>query len=259
MATKPTSPSWRTLMRQAKEAEAKGHPRKAVALRQKASKLRRDARAAARYATSVTAEIKAARKARKKKPLTPRSEGGIDRSPPKYAIYPGFKQALLDGSASQDGGTATLRTDMPVQSPEHALAERVIKLARKKDGLAKVTNELWNSFAAERAETSKRLNDAVSTAIIDVARRMDEKIVCGFIAEINAAEQQFQGLPPDMTFNVSSLTVVKLIDALNRAGYTGKGRINGADREEKRAALMGKAHTEIPRFRNEGQLAPTGN
>jgi predicted oxidoreductase len=77
--------------------------------------------------------------------------------------------------------------------------------------------------AAYREDAAAALSQALSEAQ-RVRENMSIRIVCGFIAEVLANEAQHGGLSPETTFNISSFTVLKIVEALKEAGYSPHGK-----------------------------------
>lgn len=107
-------------------------------------------------------------------------------------------------------------------------AQKIIKLARGKDG-AKAQEAVENHLSMMRLGS---YNDGEHEASVLYRKRLlesqnaiDAKIVCGFLAEVDEQMRSHHGgIPPEMTFVVNSYTLVKIVDALNRAGYYANGR-----------------------------------
>jgi hypothetical protein len=111
-----------------------------------------------------------------------------------------------------------------VGGAEHQFAEEIAKLARKKGGKDAIQNLITNRIATARAEVQNSESDVARKRLIELRERIDEQIVCSWLAEVDALQTMSRGIPPDTVFQIGSLTVVKIVDALNRAGYTNGGR-----------------------------------
>lgn len=83
---------------------------------------------------------------------------------------------------------------------------------------------LQNIVGTARHEAEQDEQHRSSREIAEIGKLTVERIVCGFIAEVELAMTLHRGLPVDMVWNLSSYTVAKVLDALNEAGYTAKGR-----------------------------------
>ena len=223
-SSKASSPSWRTLMRRAKDEDAAGKPKVAAALREKAATLRKKTR-------KPTSPKKTAR----------RSKPAVRAKENITALHGSPRvQAVAEMREAHAAKTAAVTVER-----ENAQVDEIMKLARKKGGDVLVMSKLGQIEDMARYDGKRTAEDASRRLMTEMRQKLDEMIVCGWIAEVNAVEAMTRGIPPETVFQVSSLTVVKLVDALNRAGYTGAGRVNGADRSEKREALMGKTHDEV--------------
>lgn len=124
------------------------------------------------------------------------------------------------------------------------LVADIVNMARKKDGGRQIRSTLMAVSAASKYEGERARDEQATSNLKTVQRVVDEKIVCSFLAEVDVNTKLYNGLPPDQVWTIASYTLVKIVDALNRAGYTPRGRVAGADRVEKREALMGKAHSD---------------
>lgn len=200
------TPSWRTLMRRAKTA-----PRiEAKQLREQAASLRR-----AERATTKKAAVSNKRRLEAMRVVAsipePATLGGINRIP---------------SSSWQNQNGQTPGHGEIVGGEVSKMAETLAALARKKGGTDAVQAELARLIAIARYEGQKAGDDANAKGYLATREAIDEKIVCGFIAEVDMAQQRYRGLPPDMVWNLNSFTITKIVDALNRAGYTAKGRKN---------------------------------
>jgi hypothetical protein len=123
------------------------------------------------------------------------------------------------GASDADGANLV---SAPVDSL--AVTARVLMVeARKKTG-GDVERVLREAVHAGRMEEQRGLLEATSRQRREHLRVTNQKIVCGFIAEVEMAMQQGRGgLAPDEVWNLNSFTVCKIVDALNAAGYHAKG------------------------------------
>lgn len=84
--------------------------------------------------------------------------------------------------------------------------------------------KLQNLIGVARFEGEKAADDRATATAKQVAAIHMERIVAAFIAEVEHAMNHHRGLPPDLVWTINSYTVSRVIDALNEAGYTAKGR-----------------------------------
>lgn len=217
-----TGTSWRTLMRRAREAERKGHKAQAAKLRNQAAKLRHGKPTKAPSRSEV---------------------GGINRTKDHAWRNP----ALIDDTANDNGRTLGQRHDrssyrgMPSAAPGQGeivggvdahLIDELALILRRKGGRDEAQRLLTERLGRERMqghETAERLQRKLR---LDDARRRDDEIVCAFISEVEARQQYRSGLERGSVWTVNALTIVKIVDALNRAGYTARGmRMSEAERQ----------------------------
>lgn len=144
----------------------------------------------------------------------------------------------------QDELAKALFGDGPGPSPEMVLAESLAKLARSKGGIEKVAAKLAVIQADARYKGKAEVEVGSLERLKEVQARIAEGIVCGFIAEVDMAQRTYRGLPKEMVWTLNSLTVIKIVDALNGAGYHAKGRDYAGTVNEKREALIGKSHND---------------
>lgn len=151
--------------------------------------------------------------------------------------------AVRDDWQRVSGVSAKLAT--PTIGGDDALLNEILLLSRKKNGRAEVASRLATIKGVAIAEAQNKSDDYWMSRLKESQQQIADRIVCGFIAEVEAVQAQHCGLPQQMTFSVSSFNVLKIVDALNRAGYTAGGRVSGAERAEKREALMAKTHADV--------------
>lgn len=239
MAKKAKNVSWRTLARQ---AEKQKNPGEAAWLRRKSAALRRADRA-----TKVSKK-KAAPAARRDLPGAVRATNGWATrraNEAKKAMEAGGLGALAaQAPATQQGVERVALTPTERGAPGHGelvggafsqLADRLTKLARKKGGTDAIQNELAALAASSKYEGSVETDKAATKRLLDVQQIIADRIVCGFLAEIEHTMNFHRGLPPGMVHTIDSFTITKIVDALNKAGYRPQGKVNtgsvmGADK-----------------------------
>lgn len=208
MAKKAKKVSWRTL---ARRADKERSPRKATALRKQAWQLRRADRKKVSNRTIKSLARDTLKKAN--------AEGALGAAAPQ-----GISRVSVNRLAQQvtDTRGAPGRGEI-VGGAYSQLADRLVKLSRKKGGTDTIQFELSALAASSKYEGCVETDKAATKRLIEVQQILADRVICGFIAEVEASTAQYHGLPPAMTFNVSSFLVVKIIDALNKAGYHGSG------------------------------------
>jgi hypothetical protein len=102
------------------------------------------------------------------------------------------------------------------------LADKLAAIARKKGGTDAVQAELAQMIATARYEGQKAADDRHMKSIREMHEASTDKIVCSFIAVTEAEMKRGGGLPPAVT--ISSYTLCRMLDALNRAGYHADGK-----------------------------------
>ena len=165
-----------------------------------------EAREAASYAESINAE--------RQTPLASPIRRGINRR----------LDETKDAMAKAMFGDNSPGHGEIVGGAEYQLTEEIMALARKKGGKDAIQNKITERIAVARAEgqiladrnmvqTAKRTHEAHS-----------DKVVCGALATWEMAMTVNGGLPS--TCVVSGYTVARIMDVLNRLGYSGNGRSN---------------------------------
>jgi hypothetical protein len=147
---------------------------------------------------------------------------------------------VLDRSTDEAPGHGEI-----VGGADAKLADELVKLARSKGGADKVQAKLRVIQNDARYQGQAEVEKISIEQLKAVQERMAERVVCGFLAEVNIAEQTYSGLPTDMVWSMNSLTVRHIVDALNRAGYRPNGWDNHGAAVERRDALMGKRHADV--------------
>lgn len=232
MAKKAKKVSWRTLARQAEKVAGKNLP-KARRLRAKSAALRRAARAAVLKAVKLTPAPITRRKPLRHRDLgagkratkgwaTRRAnaitEAAANLGPRSLADARGVQQETAQGlNAEYRPGRGELVGGVDAQT-----AERIVKLARKKGGTDAVQNEVMSLRQIAHCDGSNAADRRATERLIQVQQIIADRIVCGFVAEVDA--RQRNGLAPADTFTLNSFTIVKIVDALNKAGYKGTGK-----------------------------------
>lgn len=152
-------------------------------------------------------------------------------------------QDINTAQSARHGDNGRTLTD--AESHIIALTNDLMSLARSKGGAEKVAAKLRVIQNGARYQGQTEVEKISIERLKAVQERMAERVVCGFLAEVNIAEQTYSGLPIDMVWSMNSLTVRHIVDALNRAGYRPNGRDNHGAAAERREALMGKRHADV--------------
>jgi hypothetical protein len=243
-SSKASSLSWRTLMRRARLADAKGHGSAAKRLRTMASNIRHGKVTAKPKAPSSRSKAaEALRAQRMDDKIKAKTSGGNGGSTPRTAIGgAGGYSVTEDEAANSNLNQRGLPSTAPGQGEivggfDDVMTAKLMKLARQKGGDILVKTEIMQIQATARYEGERKRDAEAVKTLKEVQRATDEKIVCSFLAEVETAQKLTRGLPPDQVWLVASLTLVKIVDALNRAGYTAKGLIPGYNRATDREAF----------------------
>lgn len=104
------------------------------------------------------------------------------------------------------------------------LVEQIAGLIRKKGGKDQIQNLIAATRAAARYEGAVDADQRGTKRLVEAQQVLADKVVCGFIGEVEFAQRVYAGLPPDMVWSVSSYTLLRIVDALNVAGYSARGR-----------------------------------
>lgn len=225
MAKKAKKVSWRTIARRAEKA---ADLPKARRLRAESAALRRADRAAKRktkkkavpgarrgFAVRATKRALAALAEQ-----APNQQHGINRAPSEEAWQ--ATKTAMDGEMRPDRG-----------APGHGevvggvfaeIAERIAKLARKKNGMNGVYAELSSLALTKHYEGCVETDKSATTRLVEVQQIMADRIVCGFLAEMEHTMNFHRGFPPGMVHVIDEFTITKIIDALNAAGYSARGK-----------------------------------
>lgn len=234
-----TTVSASTLARQAAKTK---NPKEAKRLRAAAAKLRREAREATSYEVSKQAElsklVRAGRRSRKKA-AKPR---------PAAKIEAGLKQALelaknqtrremLDNVSKKTASElnqalygdnaqrAASPDSMPLSLtgiPWYQREEEVIKLMKAAKKPEEFKRELSNMIHASRYDGRLKVLGEQADAMSESNKRWAISIVAGFIARMNA-EAKANGGPLPRSIIVDGATMARVVDALEKAGYTPDG------------------------------------
>lgn len=223
--------SWRTLARRAEKAAGKNLPM-ARRLRAQAAELRRTERTKNRVSTvegkivpAKRRNLGAAKRAVKgwatRHANALKREVAAVRDPVGAELYgDNAKQATAQGlNAEYRPGHGEL-----VGGSLSQLAERLTKLARKKGGKDEIQHELAALSATSKYVGQVETDKAATKRLVDIQKLTGDRIVCGFLSEIEHCMKVNRGLPPGMTHIIGSYTITKIMDALNRAGYSASGQ-----------------------------------
>lgn len=197
-------------------ARAEKNPKKAKALRAQAAKLRRDEREA-KTAGSGAKIIKGLSQALE----AVQAPGGWRAVKQGETVMMSHDEAASDSYAARHGAPGKGEI---VGGALARKAEEMAKLARKSGGVDTIQTMLAQLESQARYEAVREAEQRFSKERLAVREAVRDKIVCGFIAEVETVQKAKSGLPPSQTWLVNAFTIVNLIDALNAAGYTAHGK-----------------------------------
>lgn len=223
------TPSWRTLMRRAKDEENAGKPKVAAALRAEAATLRGPrSKPKAKRAPKKPGVTKPRSEIMKKAWATRRLNMNKNEMNPVPNMAEVQASMRADEAANSNDRTAYQAVERPghgqiVGGAEHQFAEEMAKMIRRKGGKDDFQNAITAKIAQARGEGEQLGRITANKLAIARQQKMDQHIVCGFIAEVEDAMQKLGGLPRNQIWTVNSLLIVKITDALNAAGYTSRG------------------------------------
>lgn len=229
MAKKATkAPSWRTLMRRAKDEDKAGKPKVAATLRKQAADMRKGTRGKAKATSPKKTEPRsevmkrawATRRAKAKKivvadVLAPRAEAqAVNAVRDDWERVSGVQaRQTTPGHGEIIGGA------------EHQFAGEIAKLARKKGGKDAIQNQITERIAQARAQGEELGRRHVLKTQVDWQRQMDAQIIGGFLAEIAQMKRLDGGmLNAAGTIITAPLVMEKIYSALVEAGYMPGGR-----------------------------------
>lgn len=215
--------SWRTLVRRAKKATANGHTGAAKRLHAQATELRRASRKPTKKALAPKASrSEIMRKSWAKRKQATETKPDLDlivsRAPNKIFADRDADRLHSDGIHPSIPGHGEL-----VGGSDALAADQIAKLARKRGGVDAIQAELAKMLAAARTEGQKMAAERYMKATKETHERTIDNVVCSAIAVFEAQMRKFDGLPATVT--TSGYTICRMIDALNRAGYTANGKI----------------------------------
>lgn len=229
-SSKASLPSWRTLMRQAEALEKqtvfrsvkerKQVKARAAALREQANLKHRSERKA-----EIAKASKPKKAARKK-----RIARAVDT----------LTQAMYSDNAapaSLQGLARLTNQEMPLTglnrgNPGHGelvggemynLAEELATLARKKGGKDEIQSRLMMATATAAYEGERAADKRHMQAVRAIHEANTDKVVCAALAVFECDPRFRNGFDPAVM--LSGYTLARIVDALNRAGYTAQGRI----------------------------------
>jgi len=112
------------------------------------------------------------------------------------------------------------------------MAIEIVNAARKKTGdvVEDVKRLVQCEAQRSRAEGISEQRDHFNKVREVQSRIMSYRIVCGFVAEVKNFER-VDGIPYEMIWSMNSLTLMKVVEALERAGYHPHGKIRAETAE----------------------------
>lgn len=167
------------------------------------------------------AEAQAARTLVGNGKLTHRSKATVRSKPgpAKIELYPQFKRSLLD-SGKVEGNTVHVN---PAPSQLDIQTEEILRLAgsnNREERRPGVKHELANML---NVATLKAYDEAIE----DERRRVDERLLCAFVAQFNLIDSPRFAVEfaPHMVSPITLRAMVKLLESL---GYTARGKTGKA-------------------------------
>jgi hypothetical protein len=133
-------------------------------------------------------------------------------------------------------------------APTHPLVDEVMSLSRKPHAKDQLTG-LLNAIQSDAHTGGRREEAKLAVGMLQQERlNTAENAVCGFIAEVQALVRS-QGIPTG-TLTLSTFVVEKIIEVLQRAGFTAQGRTNVGRITENRDSIMNKNPSDVraPRY-----------
>ena len=229
MAKKATkAPSWRTLMRRAKDEDKAGKPKVAATLRKQAADMRKGTRGKAKATspkkTEPRSEVMKRAWATRRRNKANAGHAAMDaaRTEAKAVMAAAGGSYQRTPAPHHFEQSATLREPGHgeiVGGAEHQFAEEIAKLARKKGGKDAIQNMVTERIAVARAEGQQ----LAERGRLELSQKTHEahcdKVVKSALATWDLAEKINVGLPASMV--VSGYTIARIIDVLNRHGYRG--------------------------------------
>ena len=129
--------------------------------------------------------------------------------------------AAIGGQVQQMGAQ-----EIPAaQSEDDKLGLAIVEAARKREGVEHVNRLLQIERQKARADGIANERERQNRLVLVRSRCTDERIVCGFVAEVKEMERSYGSLPYELIWSMNSLTLTKVVEALLRAGYRPEGRV----------------------------------
>lgn len=139
----------------------------------------------------------------------------------QVADWESMGAAGLVGHAAHQMGTQEIPA---AQSDDDSLGAAIVSAARKHDG-AEHVNRLMQIERQKSRVAGIEVERVRQERLREIRDRcVSERIVCGFVAEVKEMERALGGLPYELIWNMNSLTLQKVIEALLSAGYRPEGR-----------------------------------
>lgn len=233
-SSKASSPSWRTLMRRAKDEDKAGKPKVAATLRQQAADMRKGTRGKAKSTspkkTEPRSEVMKRAWATRRRNKANAGHAAMDaaRTEAKAVMAAAGGSYQRTPAPHHFEQSATLREPGHgeiVGGAEHQFAEEIAKLARKKGGKDAIQNQITERIATARAEGENLGRRHARKDQADWQRQMDAQIIGGFLAEIAQMKRLDGGmLNAAGTITTAALVMEKIYSALVEAGYMPGGR-----------------------------------
>lgn len=140
--------------------------------------------------------------------------------------FNGAADNATEGLQSAAAMSSTSQADGANYNPASqglAVTARVIMVEARKNNGANIESILRDAVHTARMEEQRCILEQAARQRREHLRVVSQKIVCGFLAEVEMSMAHSRGLPPDEVWTLNSFTLTKIVDALNAAGYRGNG------------------------------------
>lgn len=118
----------------------------------------------------------------------------------------------------------------------------LLTTARGKLGVEGAARDLGGIIENAKIEGHQDAHKAADARVRALRSMLDDRIVCAFIARMQAMEASSSNGIPEAVI-LSGLDVVKIMDALRSAGYSARGRhTNATDTVKDESPMLGRIH-----------------
>ena len=153
----------------------------------------------------------------------PAQSGQNPNAPRASAMHPAANAGGIHGAEIEVAGWVVEGARKIEAALRANFSDQVIALAKKKDGAAEI-QKLFDETVRQRILDASRATTVEFMYRADRERQTHmERVVCGFISEVDDVQRFRNGMPPEMIWTLSAHTVRNIVDALNKAGYHAGG------------------------------------